>query len=111
VASALALPSLAAARQFSVPPPAEAERITVAAGTLYEAGAPHRWVAGSAYPYLWAMPIRVPVLDLHTYARGLHPTAVLMVMADDAALGTFRRDFAGRLGMLEEYPYTADPRT
>jgi hypothetical protein len=177
VASALALPSLAAARQFSAPPPAEAESVTVAAGTRYEAGALHRWVAGSAYRDLWAMPIRVPVLDLHTYAGGLHPTkegggmqtkslrletadgteyvfrlsdkgssapgrlkntpadaiyqdqvsalhpaaavisapiveasgvlhptGVLMVMADDSALGTFRGDFAGRLGTLEEYP-------
>jgi len=34
----------------------------------------------------------------------LHPTPVLMVMPDDSALGKFRDDFAGKLGMLEEYP-------
>ncbi len=45
--------------------------------------------------------IAAPILE----ASGvLHPTAVLMVMADDSALGKFRGDFAGRLGMIEEYP-------
>ncbi|MEP6493532.1 MAG: hypothetical protein ABJF01_12685 [bacterium] len=34
----------------------------------------------------------------------LHPTPVLMVMPDDSALGKFRGDFAGKLGMVEEYP-------
>jgi hypothetical protein len=34
----------------------------------------------------------------------LHPTAVLMVMPDDSALGKYRGDFEGRLGMIEEYP-------
>jgi len=34
----------------------------------------------------------------------LHPTPHLMVMADDSALGKFRKDFGGKLGMLEEYP-------
>jgi len=34
----------------------------------------------------------------------LHPTAVLMVMPDDSALGKYRGDFVGRLGMIEEFP-------
>ena len=34
----------------------------------------------------------------------LHPTPHLTVMADDSALGKFRHDFGGRLGMIEEYP-------
>ena len=34
----------------------------------------------------------------------LHPTAVLMVMGNDSALGKYRADFADRLGMIEEYP-------
>lgn len=34
----------------------------------------------------------------------LHPTAVLMVMGDDSALGKYRGDFANRLGMIEEFP-------
>ena len=34
----------------------------------------------------------------------LHPTARLMVMANDPALGTFHAVFADRLGMFEAYP-------
>jgi hypothetical protein len=34
----------------------------------------------------------------------LHPTAVLIWMPDDPALGEFRRDFANKLGMIEEFP-------
>jgi hypothetical protein len=34
----------------------------------------------------------------------LHPTAVHMVLPNDSALGEFRVEFAGRLGMLEEFP-------
>ena len=48
-----------------------------------------------------AAEISAPILE----ATGvLHPTAVLVVMPDDSALGKFRADFAGRLGMIEEYP-------
>ena len=34
----------------------------------------------------------------------LHPTPRLAVMPDDARLGEFRKDFAGLLGTIEEYP-------
>ena len=34
----------------------------------------------------------------------LHPEPRLVVMPDDPALGEFQADFAGRLGMLEEFP-------
>jgi hypothetical protein len=34
----------------------------------------------------------------------LHPEPRLFVMPDDPALGEFRADFAGRLGMVEEFP-------
>ena len=34
----------------------------------------------------------------------LHPSPRLFVMPDDPALGEFRKDFAGRLGMMEEFP-------
>lgn len=33
----------------------------------------------------------------------LHPTPILFVMPNDAALGEFREDFAGKLGALEEH--------
>ena len=48
-----------------------------------------------------AAEISAPILEA---AGVLHPTAVLVVMPDDSALGKFRADFAGRLGMIEEYP-------
>ncbi|HET7464382.1 MAG TPA: hypothetical protein VFJ82_24195, partial [Longimicrobium sp.] len=47
---------------------------TVTAGTRYRAGGLHRWLLGSSYRDLWAMPITVPVLDLAAYAGGLTPT-------------------------------------
>jgi hypothetical protein len=34
----------------------------------------------------------------------LHPTAILMVMGNDSALGKYHGDFADRLGMIEEFP-------
>jgi hypothetical protein len=157
---------------------AKPESVTVAAGERYQAGTLHRWFSGGTYRDLWAMPIRVPVLDWQTYLGGLHPTkegggmqtkslrlenaggseyvfrltdklatgapgplkhtpvdrffqdevsaqhpaaaeisapildatgvlhptATLVVMPDDPMLGKFRADFAGRLGMIEEYP-------
>jgi len=48
-----------------------------------------------------AAEIAAPILE----ATGvLHPTAVLVVMPADSSLGKFSADFAGRLGMIEEYP-------
>jgi hypothetical protein len=72
-AMVLAVRSTVAA-QGSGPPAVRAESMTVVASTHYQAGALRRWVVGSAYRDLWAMPIRVPVLDLDTYAGGLRPT-------------------------------------
>jgi hypothetical protein len=34
----------------------------------------------------------------------LHPSPILAVMPDDPILGDFRKDYAGVLGMIEEYP-------
>ena len=45
------------------------------------------------------------VADPLLTAAGIpHPKAVLAVMPDDPALGEFRVEFAGRLGMIEPYP-------
>jgi hypothetical protein len=150
----------------------------VKASTRYGASGLHRFFLGNNYRELWALPIRVPVLDLNTYAGGLqplkeggnaqttnlrftaasgaeyvfrpvykdrlvldnmwkgtlvsaifadglsashpgaaliappfleaagvpHPTPILVVMPNDSALGRFRKDFAGALGTIEEYP-------
>ena len=45
--------------------------------------------------------VTAPLLD----AVGiLHTRPQLAVMPDDPALGEFRKDFAGRIGIIEEYP-------
>src|SRR5688500_1329152 len=38
----------------------------------------------------------------------LHASPILVVMPDDERLGKFRKDFAGMLGMIEEYPNVPD---
>ena len=156
----------------------------VVAGPQYEAGSMHRFFLGDGYRDLWTTPIRVPMLDLRTFAGGLRPlkltggnqtkslrleapdgvlyvfrlvdksgtstpkmlkgtfvdaivkdqistanpggamvaarlldaarvlhvTPILTVMPDDSLLGEFREDFAGKLGMIEEYPGTPEDR-
>ena len=173
-----ALPSHAPTLQLSAPRPADTVGLPIAAGERYQAGGLQRWFAGNAYRDLWTMSIGVPVLDLRTYAGGLHPTKVggglqtkslrlettdgteyvfrlsdkdsnsapgvlrdtfvggifqdqvsalhpaaallsaplmkaagvphpepeLMVMPDDPLLGEFRAEFAGKLGMIEQFP-------
>src|ERR1044071_4314715 len=44
------------------------------------------------------------VAPLLEAAGVLHPTPALYVMPDDPALGEFRQEFAGMLGMIEERP-------
>src|SRR5438045_1501992 len=75
-AATVAAPSIAAsqANLSPVTVAAKPESVTVAAGARYQAGALRRWLSGDAYRDLWTMPIRVPVLDRHTYVGGLHPT-------------------------------------
>jgi hypothetical protein len=41
-------------------------------------------------------------------ARVPHATPILFVMPDDERLGKFREEFAGMLGMIEEYPNVPD---
>lgn len=41
-------------------------------------------------------------------ARVLHPTPVVVMMPDDPALGEFRKEYGGLLGMIEEYPDTPE---
>ncbi len=45
--------------------------------------------------------LAAPMLEA---AGVLHVTPVFVVMPDDPALGTFRAEFAGTLGMIEQYP-------
>ena len=155
------------------------DSVSIAAGPSYAAGGLHRSLFGNNYRDEWTTPIRVPVLDLGTFAGGLtptklgggrqtrslrfvgpdsiefvfrpvykaqtilpdqfrrtiiwdifkdqgtashpggvvvappildavdvrlHPSPRLAVMPDDARLGEFRKEFAGLLGSIEEYP-------
>jgi hypothetical protein len=70
-------------------------------GTVVEAIA--RDQGSAAYPA--AALVTAPILEA---AGVLHVTPTLVVMPDDPLLGEFRAEFAGRLGMIEEYPGTPD---
>jgi hypothetical protein len=63
-----------AAAAFAPPVAAQTADTVVAPGPGYAAGGFHRWLFGSHYRKLWTTPIRVPVLDLRTFAGGLRPT-------------------------------------
>jgi hypothetical protein len=160
------------------PAPNGDDSVSVAPGEQYAAGGLHQFFFGKTYRELWKTPLRVPVLNLSSFAGGLrptklsggkqtkslrfvtrdgsewvfrsvdkdnvvmpprfegtvveaifrdqvsssfpaaalvtaplqeaagvlHPTPSLAVMPDDPALGEFREEFAGRLGMIEEFP-------
>ena len=157
----------------------DGENATVIPGCQYAAGSLRQFFAGEHYRDLWTTPIRVPVLNLATFAGGLtplrqgggrqtlslrlqgrdgrqfvfrtvakdqrhvlpealratpiadifqdqassmnpagalvvdelaqalglyHAHPILVLAPDDERLGEFRQAFAGRLGLIEEYP-------
>lgn len=49
------------------------DSVTMAASTRYESNGFKRFFLGDTYRDLWGTPIRVPVLDLDSYAHGLKP--------------------------------------
>jgi hypothetical protein len=181
VKATLLIPCVLCASAVAAQSPSDT--LTVTAGEHYSAGMLHRFLFGSGYRALWTMPLRVPVLDLGSYAGGLtptergggmqtrslrfrgadgreyafrsvdkdpssilppdlretlvddivqdqisaahpagalvaaplldavgvlHPEPRLYVMPDDPALGEFRSDFAGTLGMIEVRPNEGD---
>jgi hypothetical protein len=50
------------------------DSVVVVAGDLYRAGSFHRALLGDNYRDAWTTPIKVPVLDLKSFAGGLTPT-------------------------------------
>jgi len=50
----------------------------------------------------------IPVAPMLRAIDVLHPSPRLYFMPDDPRLGEFRKDFAGILGMIEEYPSTPE---
>jgi hypothetical protein len=158
------------------------DTVVMVANSRYEAGKFHRFMLGSGYRDLWTTPIKVPVLDIASFAGGLkatktgggaqtknlrlenpsgrefvfrpvykallldiegydgtiikdfftdglsasypvgpvvappfleaarvpHAKPILIVMPDDERLGEWRKEFAGKLGTIEEYPSVPD---
>ena len=70
---AVVAPAYAQTRQPPPPRVVSKDSVTLAAGSRYEAGGFSRFFLGNTYRDLWTTPIRVPVLDLDTYAGGLKP--------------------------------------
>ena len=66
-----AQPGAKKASQRTAPPTGRVDSVTVVASQDYHAGKFHRWLLGSPNRGLWATPIRVPVVDLRSYAGGL----------------------------------------
>jgi hypothetical protein len=50
-----------------------ADSVAVAAGPEYQAGGFYRFLFGNTYRDLWTTPVRVAVLNLHTFNGGLRP--------------------------------------
>ena len=71
----LVIPSSLAAQDVPGLPVATDVRIT-APQPQFRAGGLHRLLLGSHYRDLWTTPIRVPILDLRTFAGGLEPLKV-----------------------------------
>jgi hypothetical protein len=65
-------PSLAVA-QTVASAAAGSDSVVIAASTRYQAGWARRWLLGSTSREIWNTPVRVPVLDLRTFAGGLRP--------------------------------------
>ncbi|MFN2601553.1 MAG: hypothetical protein ABR582_02225 [Gemmatimonadaceae bacterium] len=90
------------------------DSVTVVAGPDFAAGGFHRWLLGDNYRDLWTTPIKVPVLDLHSFAGGLKPlekgggaqTVSLRFIAPDSTEWAFR-SILKRVGVLpKEYEGT-----
>ena len=95
----LVLPELAVAQSPETSPSvASADSVTIIPGAHYKAGGLHRFFFGGTYRDLWVTPIRVPVLDLRTFAGGLRPvkaggghqTKSLHLMSKDGIAYVFR---------------------
>ncbi len=68
-------PAKASAQPAKIPEAqlAGKELVTVVPGAGYEAGSLHTKIFGKRWRSLWTTPIEVPVLNLATFAGGLHP--------------------------------------
>src|SRR5579872_6988365 len=71
----LALPEVMSGQTPVPPPPSLAgpDSVTIAPGARYAASSFHDFLFGENYRVFWVTPIRVPVLNLHTFAGGVEP--------------------------------------
>src|ERR1700694_5258237 len=72
----LALAPSPAASQTRSSPAVGKDSVVIAAGARYRAGALRRWLMGHGYRDVWNTPVRVPLLNLRTFAGGLRPLKV-----------------------------------
>lgn len=113
VAAAAILATIAGDMEAQGPAPGT-DSATVRASTRYEAGGLHRWILGDNYRDLWATPIKVPVLDLRTFAGGLKPTELgggkqtisLRFITPDSTEYTFRPVYKGVLDLPDNFRNT-----
>jgi hypothetical protein len=85
------------------------DSVTIVAGPDFAAGGFHRWLLGDNYREEWTTPIKVPVLDLHSFAGGLKPlekgggaqTVSLRFIAPDSTEWAFR-SIQKRVGVLSK---------
>jgi hypothetical protein len=88
--------------------------VVVVASKHYEAGSFHRWLLGDNWRDIWATPIKVPVLNLSTFAGGLKPvdtggsaqTTSLRFIGADGNKYAFRPVYKDRLVHIEPYENT-----
>jgi len=69
----VAISSLSAQSQRAPLPEIGKDSVTIVAGPDFAAGGFHRWFLGDNYRDAWTTPIKVSVLDLHSFAGGLKP--------------------------------------
>jgi hypothetical protein len=93
----LTLSPVSALAQGASAPPATKDTV-LPASEKYKAGGFHRFLLGDNYRDLWATPIKVPILDLQSFAGGIRPTKMgggkqsnnLRFMAPDSTEYVFR---------------------
>ena len=70
------VPQRPAAAQSAIVSRVGRDTVIVVAGPTFAAGPLHRKLLGDNYRDLWTTPIRVPVLDLKTFAGGIAPLKI-----------------------------------